>query len=313
MFKTVTGVGSIQWRSLQERRSLRLAFGASVMVHCLGLVAWIMLATAMLTLNQALLRDLDVARQQALARQIPTVFVEVNPELASPEPPPDTPFYSTANTRAANPDPVVDTATPRIDGEQEKVLRTRDVLQPSPEPLQPSPPAETQPVDPGPESTAQKESATPSTSGDLAVATATERPARPRTLTEARISRGLAGPKADQKGGVRRPGSISIDAKWSPFGAYDAALIAAIQQRWYDLIEENALALRGGSVTIHFTLHSDGRVNNVEIADNQVGEIQALYCSKAIRDPSPYARWPEAMRHELGRDYREVRITFHYF
>jgi outer membrane biosynthesis protein TonB len=311
----VTGVDSIQWRSPQDRRNLRLSFGVSLILHSVGLVAWILLATAMLTLNQALLRDLQAARERARASQVPTIFVEVNPEQATAEAPPETPFYSTANTRAANPEPDKDTGTPKIAGSQEESLRTQEVLRPEPEPLQPTPPT-TEPTD-APEPIPSQAQAT----GDLAVTpdpstSQTDRPPRARTLTEARLNKGiLVGPKSRQEGGVRQRGALSLDAKGSPFGAYDAALIAAIQQHWYDLIEGNLSksALRSGRVVITFTLHADGRVDNVEIRQQEAGEIQALVCSKAIKDPAPYAKWPDRMRTELGRDYRELRITFHYY
>ncbi|MBX3734587.1 MAG: hypothetical protein KF791_18580 [Verrucomicrobiae bacterium] len=72
-------------------------------------------------------------------REIPLQFVEVDPLLVTDEAPPDTSFYSTANTLAANPDPPkVDLVAPKVDGRQENSLKTFDTTQPS---TAPPPPA----------------------------------------------------------------------------------------------------------------------------------------------------------------------------
>jgi len=234
--------------------------------------------------------------------------VEVSPEQAEPEAPPDTPYYSTANSIAANPEPDQVVEKPKSDGVQEEVMRTREVLQPEPEPPKPEP-------QPEPPPQPQAEPEPPPGPSDLGVGP--ERPpqrTRPRTLVEARLRQGiLVGPKVRQAGGVRRRGALAVDAKGSPFGAYDAAVIAAIQQRWYALIDDSSIALSPGRVVITFTMHADGHLTDVQIQSQEVGEIQSLYCRKAITDPAPYARWPEEMHHILGRDYRDLRITFHYF
>lgn len=72
--------------------------------------------------------------------EIPLQFVEVDPLAVSPEAPPDTRFYSTANTLAANPDPPkVTRPLPKIDGRRENTLKTFDTTQPSPTPPPPAP------------------------------------------------------------------------------------------------------------------------------------------------------------------------------
>ena len=38
----------------------------------------------------------------------------------------------------------------------------------------------------------------------------------------------------------------------------------------------------------------------------------ALICESAIREPSPYAPWPDEMRRIIGANYREVTFTFYY-
>lgn len=143
---------------------------------------------------------------------------------------------------------------------------------------------------------------------------------RPRTLAEARAQQPrqdplkTAGQRARQDGGVRQRNiTSSLDAIGSPFGVYDAAIVAAIQNRWYDLLEQRSYASdRTGKVVLEFRLNYDGRITEVRVVEHSVDELLSLLCQKAVLDPSPYARWPSDMRRMVGEDYREVRFTFYY-
>jgi len=74
-------------------------------------------------------------------------FVEVDPALVTDEAPPDAPFFSTANTRAANPNPsLVDQEKPRIDGWREDTLKTFDTPRPA-EKVEPAQPKATEVAD----------------------------------------------------------------------------------------------------------------------------------------------------------------------
>lgn len=116
-----------------------------------------------------------------------------------------------------------------------------------------------------------------------------------------------------QEGGVRRRLEIaSLDAKATPFGAYDAALVEAISQRWFSLLDQRDFASDArGKVVVQFVLHYDGRITDLSVAQNTVGEVLALICQKAILDPSPYASWPSDMRRLLGES-RNIQFTFYY-
>jgi hypothetical protein len=116
-----------------------------------------------------------------------------------------------------------------------------------------------------------------------------------------------------QDGGVRRTlGMVSLDAKATPFGAYDAMLIEAISQRWYTLLDQREYASDSrGRVVLNFRLHYDGRVTEMTVAENTAGEVLGLICQKAVLDPAPYAAWPGDMRRMLG-DSRKVQFTFYY-
>ncbi len=287
------------------------------------------------------------ARAQAEARQredTPLVFLEVDPSQATAEAPEQATYYGALNSRAANPDPTVDTATPRVDGLQDRVPRTTTVVTPTvvqPAPLQPveaapplvaltpkreapqprvrtTDPAETalKPGDllvarPAPDARSIEGQA-----GGREEAPAAARPERPRTFAQARPGERtspIVGEKMKQAGGVKRFGvESSLDARSTTYGAYDAAVIAAIQQRWYGLLDERGYSLdRSGKVVITFRMKHDGSIHNLEVVESEVGELWSVVCQKAIADPSPFGVWPRQMRLELG-DYRNVRFTFHY-
>jgi hypothetical protein len=264
-------------------------------------------------------------------REIPLEFVEVNPAVAVAEPPKETVYYGPLHSVAANPEPAKqDTGKPKLDGTQTQLVRVEDVPRPTPKPLQPA--AEPEPVvvkTAAPAETPAKAAETP---GDLAkvkteeikrpsegvadLSTAPPKPAarpRPRTLAEARAARGMvAGERMKQDGGVRRRGTISLDVKATAFGAYDAAFIAAVQERWYQLIDNSPAVPRSGKVVLDFRLHQGGQISDLVMAHNEVGELLALLCQKAVRDPAPYAKWPDDMRRLVGRPHREIRFTFFY-
>jgi hypothetical protein len=229
---------SIHWRSDEDRRNLLISFATSLAVHSVGMMVWLFLATTLLALSHRLVPDPESARETTEDRT-PTIFVEISPDQIVAEAPEDTPYYSTANTRASNPD-AAEADTAEIDGSQSQMVKTFDVLQPQPEMLEPAPPPDLVPR------VEQLDEPVLNQPSDLTVIPDTSlkpvRP-RPRTLVEARLRQGIqVGRRMNQQGGVNRRGVISLDAKASPFGAYDAALIAAVQKRWYDLLDSTAVA-----------------------------------------------------------------------
>jgi len=69
---------------------------------------------------------------------------------------------------------------------------------------------------------------------------------RPRTIKEALARQPASRPpsqRMQQEGGVKRRLEIAtLDAKATPFGAYDEALIQAIRQCWYNLLDQQNYA-----------------------------------------------------------------------
>jgi hypothetical protein len=260
-------------------------------------------------------------KQQEQQREIPLVFVDVNPQLATPEPPKDAKFYSNKNSQAANPDADKEADDPKITGKQTDIIKAEDVDRSKFDRLQPNfqkAPQEQQPE--------QARPRTPQPVGDLAMAkpetelrkdTGTADQARPRTIKEAMMRQNRnqrAGEKIKQDGGVkRRLEFTSLDAKATPFGNYDAAFIEAVESRWFSLLDAMSYdGYRRGRVVVKFHLNYDGRITDMEIVENSVGDTLGLLCQKAVMDPAPFDKWPMDLRRLVAKDYREIQFAFYY-
>jgi hypothetical protein len=320
-------VGKEQESSLRPGRSeltvLAWAFGISLAIHLLtygaynlgkqlgwwqnlSWPAWLKKAKISTVENRPTRTELQPYEQ------VPTLFVETTPRQAVVEAPKNTKFYSDKNTAAANPEADKETEVPKINGKQTQVVKTEDAARNKNMTLMPTLPAPEQRSKP-------KE-----TSGDLAFAKPNEAArddrgksehSRPRTLAEAQAQNAakIPGEKMKQDGGVKRHLDFaSLDAKATPFGAYDAAFIEAVEQRWFDLLDGRGYAQGSqGRVTLEFRLKYDGRVIDMNVVENTAGEVLGLFCQKAVLDPAPFAAWPSDMRRMLG-DTRQIRFTFYY-
>jgi hypothetical protein len=263
--------------------------------------------------------------------EAPLMFVDVSPEQAVAEPPKDAKFYSSKNSQASNPEATPDTGQPKIDGTQNKVIKTEDVPKEKFVPLQPTPPPTPPPPKPVETPRPPQEEVKPKATqppGDLAMAkpdallpkddSQDEKPkSRPLTIAEARVrqqnSNRLPGEKMLQAGGARRHLELtSLDAKATPYGAYDEALVEAISQRWYSLLDERDYASEArGMVVIQFTLQYDGHITAIDVSESSVSGVLSYLCQKAVEDPAPYEPWPTDMRRVLG-DVRHIQFTFYY-
>ena len=338
-----TGVAEISWRTERAEHSLLAwAFIISLALHLtvygtyeagkkfgwwnhVHLPAWVR-SSKMLA---HLIKKPDPAKQQPKPEpEVSLVFVDVSPTVATPEAPKESKYYSDKNSQAANPEPDADKNAPRIEGKQTQMVKTEDIQRSKAFPLQP-----TVPATPAPEAQEEQKPKPAAPPGDLAMAKPTPKPAdtppkdpkdpgdapreRPRTIREALArmpANQLAGQKMKQDGGVRRRGlSSSLDVSATAFGAYDAMIIAAVQNQWYQLLDDrNYAGERTGKVTIRFHLNADGSVSEIAFVENTVDLALGLLCQSAIKTPAPYAPWPLDMRHKIGADYREVTFTFFY-
>jgi outer membrane biosynthesis protein TonB len=334
----------IRWQS--ERRTdsankrLAMALVVSLVLHGLGYATWRVspaIAAAVKSISERVLPRKFTELQPAptpktaepkLKREVPMVFVEVDPAQATPEPPKETKNYSTHNSIAANPEPKK-MDVPKIDGTQKHVQRTTDNEKPQPKPLQPAPltpkAEEPKPVEPTPPPPAQPKIEV----GDLAMVKKTEtKPVQPeKTESEKPLEKprkkptklsevlpkipALAGMKIQQDGGTPTPGRVSLSARGTDYGEYDRELVRAVQQVWWQQIEE-ARYNRHGMVKVAFVLHSDGRVSNLEVLETTVDAYGATLCQIAIDKPKNYGEWPKAMLQQIGKLTREVTFTFYY-
>jgi outer membrane biosynthesis protein TonB len=298
--------------SSPEMRRLGLALALSLAIHLLGwggyeadkkfglrerlhLPAWLQLVAKKIT---------EPPKPQNNEPQL--TFVEVAQPTA--EAPQNTKYYSSQNSRAAS-QIKGDKDIPQLNGKQTEVAKTENVPRPDFNKLQPATPAPQQKLQPA------------IRPGDLTLGKSEnsqqpEQP-RPRTVKQAlaQQSHQLPGQQMKQDGGMHRQALMSsLDVKATPFGAYDAAFIAAVTQRWYDLLDSRQFAMdRSGKVTLRFHLNYDGSIADMKVLDNTVGDVLGYVCQKAVTDPAPFSPWPSEMRRLIGENYREITFTFYYY
>ncbi len=141
---------------------------------------------------------------------------------------------------------------------------------------------------------------------------------KPRTLLEAKASQAvtgaIAGKKMIQEGGINRAGKLSFDVIGAPYGPYDALFCSAVQQRWWDLLENSrGSASVPGETRLSFLLHHDGRITDLKLNNSTVTEFQTQVCLATLLDVSPFLKWPDAMREAIGADTRRANFRFIYW
>ena len=289
-------------------------------------------------------KSVDPAQDPAW-QEVPLTFIEVDPALAVKDPPKDAKFYSAANAVSGQAIPSQKALKdPEITGTQKTMPKTFDTAKPSPTPPQAQPKEEEAPATP--ETAVRQEKKDFKTAqplggvqnpGETQLAkvepkAATERPQEERKPVEAQESgtprrkpiKRLA-QAMEQKGIIRgekmlQPGgssrfsiSPSFDVKSTPFGEYDLRMIAAVQERWWALLEERHYALeRTGKVVLKFRLHGDGTISQMTTAEATVGETLSFTCEAAVMGASPFGRWPSVLKAQ-ALDPREITFTFHYY
>jgi hypothetical protein len=252
----------------------------------------------------------------AQTQEDPTMFLDVDTDQTTPDAPKNTKYYSSRNSRAANPDASRDSNQPKLNGKQNDVPQTRDVPRTPNSKTQPTPsqtPAKQQPAA-EPKQMLQ--------AGDLKLAKLETSPQkneatqeRPRTINQALAQQHLQPRIAmQQDGGTRRARLVaSLDAMATPFGEYDSRFIDAVQSQWYKLLDSQQFAQdRFGKVTLKFHLNYDGSVSDPQVLENTVGELLCYVCIQAVTEPSPFEAWPSDMRRKVGANFREITFTFYY-
>ena len=290
------------------------------------------------------LKPMDPTKDPAW-EEVPLSFIEVDPALAVKDPPKDAKFYSAANAVSGQPVPSQKALKdPEITGVQKTMPKTFDTAKPSPAQPQSQPKQEEAPATPETAVNQQKKEAqTPQPLGGVKDPGETQlakvdpkavvdRPQEekksvepqeagaPRRkpikrLAQAMEQKGIVrGEKMLQAGGSSRFSiSPSFDVKSTPFGEYDLRMIAAVQERWWALLEERHYGLeRTGKVVLKFRLHGDGSVSQMTTAETTVGETLSFTCEAAVMGAAPFGRWPSVLKAQ-ALDPREITFTFHYY
>jgi hypothetical protein len=280
---------------------------------------------------------------EELPSQSQLTFVEVDPTLATPEPPKKPLFQGAKNTVAANREIKELSVTPNIDGHQDKFLKTTENAKPKPQPVAltppqpvaPAPPPTPPPTPPLPQNIAQNAPKQSFAPGDLTTARPSDKPQegkaeaetaaqaqpqpppppaddRPRTLEAARARSGNYGSPSRLAGGVNHLAlDPSLDVKGTPMGDYIEHMVDAIGDHWHKLLEHESADLTG-KVVLRFRLHADGSVTDVTPLKNEVGELLETACERGIKEPAPFGKWPPEMRRDLANDHYDITFTFYY-
>jgi hypothetical protein len=62
-------------------------------------------------------------------------------------------------------------------------------------------------------------------------------------------------------------------------------------------------------IQVRFILHQDGSVSDIVISGDTSAPVAPM-CIKAIKDCSPFPKWPDKMRSIVGKDYLEIHYHF---
>jgi hypothetical protein len=333
-----------------QNQTTIIAVLVSLVLHMLTLVTWQnreslsripVIRTMMEVLSQSHTASLKQVRVQEpiptitfieekvpeIAPEPAKIFIETDAAQVTGEEPKEAKFYSDKPTVAANPvNPTGKVGdTPYLEGTETRMASTENVPRPQPAVVLPPPPVAIpkavtvkpslpKPVEPiADKGTTVVRDQPPVAAQPAAPPPMEASPAMARVMVPPGSSRELSARQSKLTvSGTARSGVAAFNVASSPFGAYDQKIVRAVQSRWYALIEKYGIYERSGMVTIQFQLHDDGTVHDVKRAQNQAGEILALFCEKAILESQPFEPLPDNLRTLIGKDPREVNFTFYY-
>jgi len=111
----------------------------------------------------------------------------------------------------------------------------------------------------------------------------------------------------------RSPGNYTLDVSQTPFSGYDRTVLKDVQKRWLDVLAQKEL-IRGrtGKVVVECRLDAYGRVTELRVVENELDDLFAWLCQKAVLDPGRYPALPASLRRLMKNDYRQIRFTFYY-
>lgn len=336
----------------QFRQQFRIALWASALAHLLlfiGLEAlseWLKNRPESVQQTSQELALLENEEEEAL--DLSLIYVDVNPDTATDNAPENAEFYSSQNAEAADMADPSELDQPLIDGSQSDVMRLRnspnsqaeqgaqatateisneaqasagqpeakDETQQNPEDVggwlgEVDPNSEIKSVIAQEENVNTKTAQTPAGDVNGEKTPTPQRP--PRTLAEAQMRQAsMESEMTLQEGGVNKFSlEPSVNTVSTLYGEYDAYMFRIIEKHWHNILRSSTA--RGiGRVHMKFRLHRDGRITGLKIGSYETSQVLALFCQRAIQETAPHAPWPEEMVEEIGANFRDMEIDFHY-
>lgn len=246
--------------------------------------------------QQDMIRDRDV--------KTPTGPITKPTPASAPKPPaPKPPQKAAKKPEPPKPEPTPKAPPPPP---KMKVTRVAKAVTPKPAPKSlPAPKQEPQKPSPPP---APKTRMTP------LAPPGPKRVGRPRSLRDAKarlVDSGLVGEKSKMDGGVTKQGKSSLDVLRTAFGAYGEHMFFAMEGKW-KLLADQRSPIPVGTVVVSFRVHQSGRISDVRTDSTEVNDLHTAICQMAVRDPSPYPRWPTALLKRYPLGYHDITVTFRY-
>jgi len=95
------------------------------------------------------------------------------------------------------------------------------------------------------------------------------------------------------------------------FQDYDQKLVSDISQKWHALLDKEKYDdSDNGKLVVAFKLYQDGNVSDIKLSGN-TNALAAPCCVQAIKDCSPFPKWPDVMRSIVNTNFREINFTFY--
>ncbi|MCR5184185.1 MAG: hypothetical protein K6B46_05765 [Opitutales bacterium] len=326
---------SLSYRRGNRKRLLWAAL-AAVVVHFLIWLIAPKTIDVLVTLTPVKRTNLDLIKAVDLPEELlPEVFkkpkfVPVNSEAKSKKPPEETLRVSSADQRAAQENPDINSwrRSPELDGEKEESLTVNDRLLPR-EFLPPQAeiwrsvyaagvnPAQEISEEADEAKIAEGIKALVSDTGTVKIGESPKKAPQliegvPAPTTQPKVlpAPGLKSLLMKSNTRTNEIGTIAIDARYSEYGEYTQRMLEAIEASWYKLCENKITGARG-HVVVRFCLRSDGVISSSSILESTAGEVAAYACRDAIESRAPFEEWSQEMIELLGEE-EETVISFHY-
>lgn len=110
-------------------------------------------------------------------------------------------------------------------------------------------------------------------------------------------------------GNISNKGKNAVDAVATPLGRYQKAVKSAIGSRWYHYISGKMDVIAPGSLKVHFTINTEGRITEVQVVSNTSNSSFAALCERAVREAEIAPPPPDAFEPLDGGEL-DMSFTF---